>query len=356
MHLLTRGITPQPSCRVRHVAAFTLIELLVVIAIIALLISILLPAIGRGRKTAKTLLCEANIRQFCTAQAGYELDAKGRIGALNWVPGQGVTRYPDIQSTTGDDWTTNQGKEACDIVRRHTGRLLPLETGRSFNRDFWHLVLLDGGYLSTSSLIISIAACPEDAPVKLWQANEKNLSVLSVGADPGETNYTYYRPYWCTYQIAAVAWAPDQNGKDQTLNQDLSDQDLYNIPSSALVMPMGQRRFDEVSFPSQKVFLFDQFARHDRSVALWYAYAQAKQPLGFFDGSVRNLRTGDSQAGWNPETPNSPAPTVYSYNPSVGQVAFNTPTLSGNPVDQVTGYYRWTRLGLHGLDYSSDHK
>lgn len=62
-----------------HKQAFTLIELLVVISIIALLVGILLPALGEARRSARDIRCKANTKQFTLAWNSFMTDSKDEL-------------------------------------------------------------------------------------------------------------------------------------------------------------------------------------------------------------------------------------------------------------------------------------
>lgn len=69
--------TPAPAAQRR--SAFTLIELLVVVAIIAILASMILPAVARSIERSRGTSCANNLRQLAVACMSYSIDQNGRF-------------------------------------------------------------------------------------------------------------------------------------------------------------------------------------------------------------------------------------------------------------------------------------
>jgi prepilin-type processing-associated H-X9-DG protein len=73
------GASPKTGTVRRVSAAFTLVELLVVIGIIALLISILLPALNKARQSASMTACKANLKSIGQAVFIYAAANRGSL-------------------------------------------------------------------------------------------------------------------------------------------------------------------------------------------------------------------------------------------------------------------------------------
>lgn len=78
-----RHMSPAPR-------AFTLIELLVVISIIALLIGLLLPALGQARETGRMIKCMSNMRMMSLASVNYAFEFDGDLPGVGLGEGAGT--------------------------------------------------------------------------------------------------------------------------------------------------------------------------------------------------------------------------------------------------------------------------
>lgn len=330
--------------------AFTLVELLVAIAIIAILIAILLPTLRDARRAGRRTVCMSQMRQLGVAHQSYAADFSGFIAAFNGPAGISFapTRPTNVdcayQAADLLAKYADRGPAALRAVPLFQADVIPGGSGTMIFEQFSHFVLVE--YIG-ARLPAPVMVCPEDRPRLEW--SRAPLGIASASSRPTQTadmlNLDWW-PYSASYQLMPTAIAQDKKAQISVpvfCYTQAETHRQYRSPKRSF----GGRKIHEVSFPTMKVAVADSHQRH-YGRELYYAYPQARQPLLFWDGSVSVRETRAANQGFQPDQPTSDAAESFDYAPDL---AWESPTFSGQPKEKVIGYYKWTRCGLKGIDY-----
>jgi prepilin-type N-terminal cleavage/methylation domain-containing protein len=138
-----------PTTRLR---AFTLIELLVVVAIIAILASLLLPALAGAKERARRATCKSNIRQFMLGAVMYADDNEERLpsGASN--KGAQDDHLPVLSTATSNAIAQYSGSERMAHCPNFRDFFINKQAARPFEeREYGYVVGYNyhGGHTNT---------------------------------------------------------------------------------------------------------------------------------------------------------------------------------------------------------------
>ena len=179
--------------------AFTLVELLVVIAIIAILISVLLPAVNSAREAARRISCNNNLKQIGYGIANYE-------STYNRLPPSGI-----IEAYENPDYRTGSFEPRRGHIFSWVVLILPyLEESSIYGQfDLKRHILEQESEAQAQS--ISVLMCPsDDAHGRLYQTELTGTKKFAKG------NYAAYAtPYHIDLQQVfpgALAAELDRDG------------------------------------------------------------------------------------------------------------------------------------------------
>ena len=302
---------------------FTLIELLVVIAIIAVLIGLLLPALGSARASSRALVCSSNMRQMGVAAMMYTDDGRGVLPALSWKGGvEQKTPYSQLRFADSDKLAVVH--QARHIIQQKTG-IFFVAGGTSWFPHTWYTQLVYLDYMSGNAEE-PVAVCPEDSDqIERVETPAEEYSTVVVR-----------QKFRSSYESSLVAGSVDvRRGALYPISQDGQPWQAFFRGDNYVTT----RRLTEVGFPSSKVYMFDTYERHgsSREDRLFFEPGTS-QPILFFDGSVSRRETNDANLGFKPKFPKNPLPTM----------------IENNDGDLFPAVFRFTRGGLKGIDFGGE--
>ncbi|MFM9996168.1 MAG: type II secretion system protein [Phycisphaerales bacterium] len=330
-------------------AGFTLIELLVVIAIIALLIGILLPALGEARRAARVAIDLSKLKQLSTATNSYAADYQDKLFSFTWRKGYNQSDYAPLNAQAAGSDVQAAAAQAVEILRKRADRtdIEPIPNWIPHVM-YSHLVLQDYlGQMLPDRLVVSTG----DQNRLLWQTDPRGFDQglfqpAPTGAAAPGTNAGRRWPYSSSFQVTTSSY--DMSRVGARLQQVGNAHNTYTIPNAAQLV-LGKNKLADTAYPSQKVHMHDQHARHFGKVQSFFGYPQARVCMSFMDNSCSVRLTADANRGWQPNNPTAMnAATSFIYQPDV----WEPPTHNGAVTEPMPyGYYRWTRGFNIGIDF-----
>lgn len=318
----------RPAQRVR---AFTLIELLVVIAIIALLTGILLPAIGKARKSAQLTVSLSNIRQNALTFHFYANDHRDDL----------VNPFtPNRICNNNYAWVWSKNEECYrGWVYQQAGQAMPVEIESEPYGFHWmaHTMYAEGMELSRLKTIVA----PGDVALANW--------LLENTDGNAQTNLSWIFP--TSYWYPPVFWQ-DEARFDTALRPQAKPANRFFIK---------RNKISSVQYTAEKVLLFENKDFGGR-VPIQFNQPGANPQVALIDGSAKPISINQIINDTD-ETSFMPGQTRFDglglpagpwQPPPVGMDRLMYSTAQGFEWKYGDWGYLWaTRRGIRGRDFIS---